>query len=129
MRPRNCAGYLVQACSILRSTQMTSSFNTAAPESLRTPSTSLISSIVRPRNDWDGAIRQGTLELIPCGRFKVLREFQSRLSNHAEVHKRPRSVAEDKAMLETIILPRLGRMRISTHYPSRRVPAACHGSM
>jgi integrase len=36
------------------------------------------------------------------------------LSNHAEVHKRPRSVAEDKAMLESIILPRLGRMRASS---------------
>jgi hypothetical protein len=29
------------------------------------------------------------------------------LSNHAEVHKRPRSIAEDKAMLETIVLPRI----------------------
>jgi integrase len=36
------------------------------------------------------------------------------LSNHAEVHKRPRSVVEDKAMLETIILPRLGQMRVSS---------------
>ena len=36
------------------------------------------------------------------------------LSNHAEIHKRPRSVVEDKAMLETIILPRLGRMRVSS---------------
>jgi len=35
------------------------------------------------------------------------------LSNHAEVHKRPRSIAEDKAMLNSIILPRLGRMRAS----------------
>ena len=36
------------------------------------------------------------------------------LSNHAEVHKRPRSVVEDKAMLETIILPRLGQIRVSS---------------
>ena len=36
------------------------------------------------------------------------------LSNHAEIHKRPRSIAEDKAMLESIILPRLGRMRASS---------------
>jgi integrase len=36
------------------------------------------------------------------------------LSNHAEVHKRPRSIAEDRAMLESIILPRLGRMRASS---------------
>ena len=36
------------------------------------------------------------------------------LSNHAEVHKRPRSVAEDKAMLETIVLPRLGQMRTTS---------------
>jgi integrase len=36
------------------------------------------------------------------------------LSNHAEVHKRPRSIAEDKAMLGSIILPRLGRMRASS---------------
>jgi integrase len=35
------------------------------------------------------------------------------LENHAEVHKRPRSIAEDKAMLETIILPQLGQMRAS----------------
>ena len=38
----------------------------------------------------------------------------SYLSNHAEVHKRPRSVVQDKAMLETIILPRLGQMRVSS---------------
>jgi len=36
------------------------------------------------------------------------------LSNHAEVHKRPRSSSEDKAMLESIILPRLGKMRASS---------------
>jgi hypothetical protein len=36
------------------------------------------------------------------------------LSNHAEVHKRSRSIAEDKAMLESIILRRLGRMRASS---------------
>lgn len=43
--------------------------------------------------------------------FKQLSDYY--LSHHAEVHKRPRSVAEDKAMLETIILPRLGRIRVS----------------
>src|SRR6266542_553551 len=36
------------------------------------------------------------------------------LSNHAEVHKRPRSVVEDRAMLETIILPQLAQMRVSS---------------
>jgi len=36
------------------------------------------------------------------------------LSNHAEVHKRPRSISEDKAMLESIILPRMGKMRASS---------------
>jgi integrase len=35
------------------------------------------------------------------------------LSNHAEVHKRPRSIAEDKAMLNSVILPKLGRIRAS----------------
>ena len=33
------------------------------------------------------------------------------LSQHAAVHKRPRSVAEDRVMLESIILPRLGTFR------------------
>ncbi len=36
------------------------------------------------------------------------------LSNHAEIHKRPRSVVEDKAMPGSIILPRLGQMRVSS---------------
>lgn len=36
------------------------------------------------------------------------------VSTHAEVHKRPRSVAEDRAMLESIILPRLGKLRVSS---------------
>lgn len=49
------------------------------------------------------------------------------LSNHAEVHKQPRSVAEDKAMLETIILPRLGRIRVSTI--GRRDVAELHISL
>ena len=44
--------------------------------------------------------------------MKDLSEYY--LSNHAEVHKRPRSVAEDKAMLESIILPRQGRRRASS---------------
>jgi integrase len=44
------------------------------------------------------------------GRQRTMKD----LSNHAEVHKRPRSIAEDKAMLETIILPRLGQMRVSS---------------
>jgi integrase len=49
------------------------------------------------------------------------------LSNHAEVHKRPRSVAEDKAMLESIILPRMGRMRASSI--TRRDVSELHASM
>src|ERR1019366_8385487 len=43
------------------------------------------------------------------------------LSNHAEIHKRPRSIAEDKAMLESIILPRLGR-RVSSSSHQQRHP-------
>src|SRR5271167_878440 len=49
------------------------------------------------------------------------------LSNHAEVHKRPRSIAEDKAMLESIILPRLGRMRASSI--THRDISELHGSL
>jgi integrase len=49
------------------------------------------------------------------------------LTNHAEVHKRPRSVAEDKAMLNSIILPRLGRLR-SSHI-SRRDISELHVSL
>ncbi len=36
------------------------------------------------------------------------------LSSHADVHKRASSAKEDKAMLDTIILPRLGRFRVSS---------------
>jgi len=49
------------------------------------------------------------------------------LSSHAEIHKRPRSIAEDKAMLESIILPRLGRIRASSI--SRRDVAELHASL
>jgi integrase len=49
------------------------------------------------------------------------------LSNHAEIHKRPRSVAEDKAMLETIILPRFGRMRAANI--TRRDVSGLHASL
>jgi len=49
------------------------------------------------------------------GRQRTMKDLSDYyLSNHAEVHKRPRSIAEDKAMLETIILPRLGQMRVSS---------------
>jgi integrase len=49
------------------------------------------------------------------GRQRTMKDLSDYyLSNHAEVHKRPRSVVEDKAMLETIILPRLGQMRASS---------------
>jgi len=46
------------------------------------------------------------------GRKRTVKDLSDYyLVNHAEVHKRPRSVVEDKAMLQTIILPRLGQMR------------------
>jgi integrase len=49
------------------------------------------------------------------GRQRTMKDLSDYyLANHAEVHKRPRSVVEDKAMLETIILPRLGQMRASS---------------
>jgi integrase len=52
------------------------------------------------------------------------------LSNYAEVHKRPRSVVEDKAMLETIILPRLGQVRVSsiTHRDVSELHATLKGT-
>ena len=49
------------------------------------------------------------------------------LSNHAEVHKRPRSIAEDNAMLESVILPRMGPMRASSI--SRRDVSELHASL
>ncbi len=36
------------------------------------------------------------------------------LTDHAEVHKRPKSIKGDREMLEGIILPKLGRMRVSS---------------
>jgi integrase len=49
------------------------------------------------------------------GRQRTMKDLSDYyLVNHAEVHKRPRSVVEDKAMLGTIILPRLGQMRASS---------------
>jgi integrase len=49
------------------------------------------------------------------------------LSHHAEVHKRPRSIAEDKAMLKSIVLPRMGQMRSSSI--TRRDVSELHSSM
>ena len=49
------------------------------------------------------------------------------LSDHAQIHKRPRSVAEDNAMLESIVLPRFGRMRVSS--VGRRDVAELHASL
>ena len=36
------------------------------------------------------------------------------LATHAEVHKRPNSVKGDREMLDGIILPKLGRIRVSS---------------
>ncbi|HEY3927824.1 MAG TPA: tyrosine-type recombinase/integrase [Candidatus Koribacter sp.] len=49
------------------------------------------------------------------------------LSNHAEVHKRARSISEDKAMLERNILPRLGQVRASKI--TRRDVSDLHASL
>ena len=49
------------------------------------------------------------------------------LYNHAEVHKRPRSIVEDKAMLESIVLPRLGQIRASSI--TRRDVSELHASL
>jgi integrase len=49
------------------------------------------------------------------GRRRTMKDLSAcYLVNHAELHKRPRSVVEDKAMLGTIILPRLGQMRAAS---------------
>lgn len=61
-------------------------------------------------------------------RQRTMKELSgSYLSEHAEVHKRPRSVAEDRAMLDSIILPRLGRMRVFSI--GRRDIAELHASL
>jgi integrase len=65
------------------------------------------------------------------GRQRTMKDLSdSYLSDHAEVHKRPRSVVEDKAMLETIILPSLGQMRVSsiTHRDVSELHATLKGT-
>jgi integrase len=61
-------------------------------------------------------------------RQRTIKELSDRyLSEYAEVHKRPRSVTEDRAMLDSIVLPKLGRLRVSNI--GRRDVAELHGSL
>jgi integrase len=65
------------------------------------------------------------------GRQRTMKDLSDYyLANHAEVHKRPRSVVEDNAMLETIILPRLGQTHISriTHRDVSELHATLKGT-
>ena len=60
------------------------------------------------------------------------------LSEHAELKKKPRSVASDRALLRLHILPALGRMKVASvaradvsklHYAMRRTPGAANRTL
>jgi integrase len=61
-------------------------------------------------------------------RLRTLRDLSSEyLERHAYVHKRPKSIREDKAMLDGVILPRLGRIRVA--HITRRDIAGLHADL
>src|SRR5271165_4700340 len=61
-------------------------------------------------------------------RLRTLRDLATEyMERHAMVHKRPKSVRDDKAMLEGLILPQLGRIRVAN--VSRRDVSSLHTSL
>ncbi len=61
-------------------------------------------------------------------RLRTLRDLATEyLERHAMVHKRPKSVRDDKAMLDGVILPKLGRIRVA--HVSRRDVSDLHTSL
>jgi integrase len=61
-------------------------------------------------------------------RLRTLRELAAEyLERHANVHKRPKSVHDDKAMLDGVILPQLGRIRVA--HVSRRDVSGLHAAL
>ena len=61
-------------------------------------------------------------------RLRTLRDLATEyLERHAIVHKRPKSVRDDKAMLEGVILAKLGRIRVAQ--VSRRDVSDLHSSL
>jgi integrase len=61
-------------------------------------------------------------------RLRTLRDLATEyMERHAMVHKRPTSVRDDKAMLEGVILPQLGRIRAA--HVSRRDVSSLHTSL
>jgi integrase len=61
-------------------------------------------------------------------RLRTLRDLATEyMERHAIVHKRPKSVRDDKAMLEGVILPQLGRIRVAN--VSRRDVSSLHTSL
>ena len=61
-------------------------------------------------------------------RLRTLRDLATEyLERHAMVHKRPKSVRDDKAMLDGVTLPKLGRIRV--RYISRRDVSDLHTSL
>jgi integrase len=61
-------------------------------------------------------------------RLRTLRDLATEyLERHAIVHKRPKSVRDDKAMLEGVILAKLGRIRVA--HVSRRDVSDLHTSL
>jgi|SRR5580704_568829 integrase len=61
-------------------------------------------------------------------RLRTMRDLATEyLDRHAKVHKRPQSIRDDKAMLDGVILPQLGRIRVAS--VSRRDVSGLHTSL
>lgn len=61
-------------------------------------------------------------------RLRTLRDLANEyLERHANVHKRPKSIREDKAMLNGVILTRLGRIRVA--HITRRDISTLHADL
>jgi integrase len=61
-------------------------------------------------------------------RLRTLRDLATEyMERHAMVHKRLKSIRDDKAMLEGVILPQLGRIRVA--HVSRRDVSSLHTSL
>jgi hypothetical protein len=61
-------------------------------------------------------------------RLRTLKELATEyLERHANVHKRPKSIREDRTMLAGVILPQLGQIRVAHIY--RRETSNLHASL
>lgn len=61
-------------------------------------------------------------------RLRTLKDLADEyMDRHAKVHKRPKSVRDDKAMLDGVIVPQLGRIRVA--HISRRDVSDLHTSL